>query len=160
VARFLFFSVRDGGRKTVTTMAQAKSGDRVRVHYTGTLEDGTQFDSSAGRDPLEFEVGSGQIIPGFEEAVQGMAAGDKTSITIPPEAAYGPVQDHLVIAVERSQLPADIDPKVGDKLEMEGEERTMVVTVTEVNDAEVTLDANHPLAGKALKFDIELVKIL
>ena len=141
-------------------MAQAKNGDKVRVHYTGTLEDGTEFDSSAGRDPLEFELGSGQIIPGFEEAVMGMESGDTTSITIPPEAAYGPRQDHLILTVEKAQLPADIDAKVGDELEMEGEEQTMVVTVTETTDTEVTLDANHPLAGKPLKFDIELVEIL
>lgn len=144
----------------MNNVAQAKNGDTVRVHYTGTLDDGSQFDSSAGRDPLEFTLGQGQIIPGFEEAVLGMAQGESTSVTIPPEAAYGPRQDHLVLTVDKDQLPEDIDAKVGDHLEMKGEEQTMVVRVTEVSDTSVTLDANHPLAGKPLKFDIELVEIL
>lgn len=141
-------------------MSQAKTGDTVRVHYTGKLDDGTEFDSSDGRDPLEFEVGKGLVIPGFEEAVVGMAAGDKTSVTIPPDAAYGPKLDHLVMSVDRAQLPPDLDPELGDRLEMTGEDQKMVVTVTEMTDDTVTLDANHPLAGKSLTFEIELVAIV
>ena len=141
-------------------MAQAKNGDTVRVHYTGTLADGTQFDSSAGRDPLEFTLGQGNVIAGFEEAVLGLTKGDKTSVTIPVEAAYGPKQDDLIMNVEKSQLPPDLNPVVGDRLEMKGEGQQLVVTVTEVTADSVTLDANHPLAGKALNFEIELVDIV
>ena len=141
-------------------MSQAKNGDTVRVHYTGTLDDGTQFDSSAGREPLQFAVGEGNVIPGFEEAVVGMSVGDKTSVTIPPDAAYGPKHDHLVMNVEKAQLPPDLNPEIGDRLEMTGEDQQLVVTVTEVTDDSVTLDANHPLAGKSLTFEIELVEIV
>ena len=140
-------------------MASAKSGDTVRVHYTGKLEDGSVFDSSDGRDPLEFTVGSGQVIPGFDEAVAGMAPGEERQVRIPAAAAYGDRKDDLVIVVERAQLPPDIDPAVGQQLQLSQEGRAFVVTVADVNERNITLDANHPLAGKDLTFELQLVEI-
>ena len=142
-------------------MSHAKSGDTVKIHYTGTLDDGTQFDSSAGRDPLEFEVGSGQVIPGFDSAVEGMAVGDKKSVTIQPEEAYGPRHDQLIQDVPRNQLPDDMTPAVGMELQAQNETgEVMRFSVTAVDEASITVDGNHPLAGKALNFDIELVAII
>ena len=141
-------------------MTQAKQGDTVKIHYTGTLEDGTVFDSSEGRDPLSFTVGNGQVIPGFEEAVIGMATDEKKNVTIPGDKAYGPRNEELIIEVPRDQVPPDINPEVGQKLQMQGPDNEMVVVeVTGVTDAQVMLDANPPLAGKDLIFDIELVAI-
>ncbi|GAB4351874.1 MAG: peptidylprolyl isomerase [Gammaproteobacteria bacterium] len=140
-------------------MAQATSGDTVRVHYTGRLDDGTVFDSSQGRDPLEFTLGSGQVIPGFDEAVTGMEVGESSTITIDPENAYGPRHEEMVQKVARSDIPAEIDLTVGMQLQASGPGGEMVVTVVELSDETVTLDANHPLAGKALTFDLELVEI-
>jgi peptidylprolyl isomerase len=137
-------------------MSQVKDGDTVKVHYTGTLEDGTVFDSSDGRDPLEFTLGQGQLIAGFEKTVLGMTAGESRSVTIPAEEAYGPYRDEMVLAVPRSQFPPDMKPELGMQLQVGQDEQTMVVTITGVSDEEVTLDANHPLAGKALTFSIEL----
>lgn len=141
-------------------MTQAKSGDTVRIHYTGTLADGSQFDSSAGRDPLEFELGSGQVIPGFDKAVAGMAVGDKKVVEIPSEDAYGPAHEEAVQAVPREQIPAEIPLEVGLQLQMQSPTgQVLPVVVTEISETEVTLDANHPLAGKDLTFDLELVSI-
>ena len=140
-------------------MAEAKNGDTVKVHYTGTLEDGTQFDSSADRDPLEFTLGEGRLIKGFETAVIGMDAGDTKSVKIPVEEGYGEPRDELVLVVERSEFPSDIDPTVGEQLEMRQEDKSFVVRVIEVTPENVKLDANHPLAGKILNFDIELVSV-
>lgn len=141
-------------------MTQAKKGDGVKIHYTGTLADGTVFDSSAGRDPLDFTLGSGQVIPGFEEAVLGMAIGDKKTVTIPSQKAYGEKNEDMVIEVPKNQVPPDLDPEVGQKLQMGGPNgELIVVTVVEVNDEVVTLDANPPLAGKDLTFELELVAI-
>ncbi|HSJ29864.1 MAG TPA: peptidylprolyl isomerase [Longimicrobiales bacterium] len=140
-------------------MASAKSGDTVRVHYTGKLEDGSVFDSSDGRDPLEFTVGSGQVIPGFDQAVTGMSPGDERQVKIPAAEAYGDRKDDLVIVVERAQLPPDIDPAVGQQLQLSQEGRAFVVTVADVNERSITLDANHPLAGEDLTFDLQLVEI-
>lgn len=141
-------------------MSQAKSGDTVKIHYTGTLDDGTQFDSSKGREPLEFEVGSGQVIPGFEKAVEGMAVGDQKSVNIPPEEAYGPRHDQMVQEMPKSALPDDIDPEEGMALRAQQPDGKVInLTVTEVGDDTITVDANHPLAGQALNFDIELVEI-
>ncbi len=138
----------------------ASDGDTVRVHYTGTLEDGTTFDTSVGREPLEFTLGEGQMIPGFEKAVYGLQVGKSKTVTIPAEEAYGPHRDDLVIVVEREQLPADLDPKVDQQLQMQqADGRTAVVIVTDVSEATITVDANHPLAGKDLTFEIELVEI-
>ena len=141
-------------------MSQAKKGDSVKIHYTGTLEDGTVFDSSAGRDPLVFTIGGGQVIVGFDEAVQGMAIGDKKKVTIPSHKAYGEKNEELVIQVPRDQVPPDLNPEVDQKLQMGGPNgELVVVTVVEVTDEVVILDANPPLAGKDLIFDLELVEI-
>jgi peptidylprolyl isomerase len=142
-------------------MAQANSGDTVRVHYTGTFDDGQVFDSSAGRDPLEFRIGSGQLIPGFDSAVNGMSPGESKTVNIPAEEAYGPHLDEMVLEVERSQVPPELDPKVGERLEIKQQDgRSVPVTVTAITDAHVTLDGNHPLAGRALNFEIELIEIV
>ena len=141
-------------------MAQAKSGDKVEVHYTGRLTDGTVFDSSEGRAPLQFTVGEGQVIPGFEQAVIAMSVGDKKTVEIPADQAYGPAQNELVMPVPRDQFPPEIVPEVGQKLQVgHPSGQTLVVTVTDVKDDIVPLDANPPLAGKDLVFDIELVAI-
>jgi len=142
-------------------MTQAKSGDTVRIHYSGTLSDGTQFDSSEGREPLEFALGAGAVIPGFEKAVEGMAVGENKSVTIEPDDAYGPRHDQLVQQVPNSALPEDVEPAVGMQLQGQSPEgQVMNLTVTGIEDDAITVDANHPLAGEALKFDIELVEIV
>jgi FKBP-type peptidyl-prolyl cis-trans isomerase 2 len=141
-------------------MTTAKQGDTVRIHYTGTLNDGTVFDSSTGRDPLEFEVGSGMIIPGLDVAIPGMIVGDTKTVNIAADQAYGPVNDQARQAVPRADIPADIPLEVGVQLQMQTPDGQVVpVTVADVNETEVTLDANHPLAGKDLNFDIEIVEI-
>lgn len=139
---------------------KAQKGDTVAVHYTGKLDDGEVFDSSQGRDPLEFEVGSGQVIPGFDRAVSGLAVGDSREIRLDPEEAYGAPRDELVVEVDRSQFPEDAEPAPGMQVQVQvapGENR--VATIQEVGDENVTLDLNHPLAGKPLTFDVELVEI-
>jgi peptidylprolyl isomerase len=142
-------------------MTQAKSGDKVRIHYTGTLDDGTQFDSSAGRDPLEFALGGGQVIPGFDNAVDGMLVGDSKTVTISPEDAYGQRQEQLVQQVARSALPEDMEPAVGMRLQSQSPDgQVMNLVVVEFDDESITLDANHPLSGQALTFAIELVEIV
>ena len=141
-------------------MTQVKSGDTVAIHYTGTLLDGSTFDSSDGREPLEFVVGSGQIIPGLDVALPGMEVGDKKVVKIGSEDAYGPLNPEMRQAVPREGIPADIPLEVGTQLQMQTPDgQSMPVMVVEVDDATVTLDANHPLAGKDLQFDIELMKI-
>jgi peptidylprolyl isomerase len=144
-----------------TTAAQtAKVGDTVKVHYTGTLADGSVFDSSIGREPLQFTLGDGQMIPGFEQAVIGMALGEIKTVTIPADQAYGPYYEELVFVVSRDQLPPGMAPEVGQKLQMQSETgQIMVVTVKEVSETTVTLDANRELAGKDLTFEIQLVEI-
>jgi peptidylprolyl isomerase len=150
-------------------MAQAQQGDTVRVHYTGTLDDGEVFDSSECSDdgcdcssgPLEFTVGEGQVIPGFEAAVVGMQVGDSKQVKIPMAEAYGPHMEELVGVVEKSHLPEGMEPQVGMQLEVTREDGdTFPVLITEVSDTEVVLDANHPLAGRDLTFDIRLVEIV
>jgi peptidylprolyl isomerase len=141
-------------------MTQVKSGDTVRIHYTGTLEGGSVFDSSEGRDPLEFTVGSGQIIPGLDKALPGMEVGEKKKVDIAPEEAYGPVHEEARQAIPRAEIPADIPLDLGTQLQMQSPTGEIImVTVIDVTDTEVTLDANHPLAGKALTFDFEIVSI-
>jgi peptidylprolyl isomerase len=141
-------------------MTTAKAGDTVRVHYKGTLTDGTEFDSSSGRDPIEFTVGAGAVIPGFEEAVSGMAVGDRKTVTVPSDNAYGPRQDGLVQDVERSAFPPDIDLTPGQRLQAQGANgETVALTVVESTDATVTIDLNHPLAGEDLTFELEMVDI-
>jgi peptidylprolyl isomerase len=141
-------------------MAQAKSGDTVRVHYTGRLADGSVFDSSEGREPLEFVLGAQQVIPGFEEAVDGLSPGEERTVAIPADRAYGPRREEMVLTVGRDQFPDEIRPEVGQQLQMSQDGQVAIVTITGVSDAEVTLDANHPLAGKDLTFDVQLVDIV
>ena len=141
-------------------MAPVKQGDTVQVNYTGRLSDGTIFDSSIGRHPMQFTVGKGQLIAGFEKAVLGMAAGDKKTVVIPVAEAYGPRQDSAVVEVERKNLPPNLDAQIGQRLELTQEDdSTILVTVTGASETSLTLDANHPLAGKELTFEIELVSI-
>jgi FKBP-type peptidyl-prolyl cis-trans isomerase 2 len=141
-------------------MTHVKNGDTVHIHYTGTLSDGTPFDSSAGRDPLTFQVGSGQIIPGLDAAIPGMAVGDRKTVTVPCEEAYGPVDPGRRTAIPREQIPPDVPVDVGTRLQMQAPSGQPVpVVVVEADEATVTLDANHPLAGQDLTFDIELVAI-
>jgi peptidylprolyl isomerase len=142
-------------------MAQAKDGDTIKVHYTGKLDDGSVFDSSADRDPLEFKLGENRIIRGFENAVIGMEPGEKSTAKIPAEEAFGPHRDEMVMEVKKEDLPTDLEPKIGQKFNLHhSDDQTIIVTVTEVTEDTVTLDANHTLAGKDLTFDIELVEIV
>ena len=138
----------------------AKDGDTVNVHYTGKLEDGTVFDSSVEREPLEFTLGAGTIVPAFEEAVRGMQAGQSKTVTIPSQEAYGPRRDEMVLVVERTELPPELKPDVGQQLQMQQSDgRAVSVLVTDVSETTITIDANHPLAGKDLTFEIELLEI-
>ena len=142
-------------------MAQGEDGNTVKVHYTGKFEDGTVFDTSADRDPLEFTIGRGQLIPGFEQAVIGMSPGESKTVNIPADEAYGQHNAEMLTEVDRSQFPADLNPEVGQQLQLNRPDgQTVVVTVASVSESTVTLDANHPLAGKDLIFDIQLVEIL
>lgn len=136
-----------------------KKGDKVTVNYTGKLENGEVFDSSVDRQPLEFVMGSGQIIPGFEAAVAGREPGDKVTVTIAPENAYGSSDPELIFAVPRAQMPDHIPLKVGTPLQLSNNEGQMDCIITEVGPDEITLDANHPLAGKPLTFDIEILGV-
>jgi len=138
----------------------AEDGDSVSVHYTGTLEDGSVFDSSRGGNPLEFVLGAGNMIPGFENAVRGMKIGEVKTVTLSPEEAYGPYREDLIIKFSREELPEDLNPEVGQQLRMtQPDGRVVLVTVKEVSEIDITLDANHSLAGKELTFEVELVKI-
>lgn len=141
-------------------MAEAKRGDTVRVHYTGSLADGEVFDSSKGRDPIQFTLGTGQVIPGFERAISGMEPGEARRVTIPADEAYGPHREENVVTVGRDQFPDDITPEVGQQLQMQQGGHAFLVTVTRVSEQDVELDANHPLAGRDLTFDLELVDII
>ena len=141
-------------------MRQARQGDTVTVHYRGTLTDGTEFDSSAGRSPLEFTIGAGQVVPGFENAVTGMREGEKKTATFDAGQAYGERRDDLLLSVSRDQLPEGAKVAVGDTLELglaNGE--SVPVQIAELTETTLTLDANHPLAGKDLTFELELMKI-
>jgi FKBP-type peptidyl-prolyl cis-trans isomerase 2 len=141
-------------------MGQAKPGDTVKIHYTGKLDDGTVFDSSASREPLEFTLSSGQVIPGFDQAVLGMSPGETKTEKIPMDQAYGPYREEMVVEVSRQQMPPELEPEVGQQLQVQQPDgQTIPVFVTEVTESTVTLDANHPLAGEDLTFDIELVEI-
>lgn len=136
-----------------------KKGDKVSVNYTGKLKDGTEFDSSRGRQPLDFTVGEGMLIPGFEAAVIGKDVGDKVTVDIAPEDGYGAADPELIFTVARAQVPDDIPLQVGTPLQLSNDDGKMDVTIIEVGPEEVTLDANHPLAGKELIFDIEIVDV-
>lgn len=142
-------------------MAQVKSGDKVKVHYHGKLTTGETFDSSAGREPLEFEVGSGMVIKGFDDGVTGMTVGDKKTINIPFDEAYGPRNPEMVIDMPKERFPEDMEVEVGMPLVMsDGQGQQFQVTIVEIKETSVILDANHPLAGKDLVFDLELVEIV
>lgn len=141
-------------------MAKAKMGDKVKVHYNGLLEDGTEFDTSREKDPLEFTLGEQTVIAGFEDSVIGMEVGEKKSISIPPEQAYGEMRENLIVEVARTQLPQDVEPKVGMMLQASSPDGDSTqVTIVAVKDDTITIDGNHPLAGQQLKFDLELVEI-
>jgi peptidylprolyl isomerase len=142
-------------------MTQARKGNTVKVHYKGRLDDGTVFANSAEREVLEFTIGEDQILQGFEQAVVGMSPGELKTITVPADQAYGPRDEEMVLVVDRSRIPAHLKPKIGQQLEVrQADGEGLVVTVTDVSEASVTLDANHPLAGEDLIFDIQLVEIL
>jgi FKBP-type peptidyl-prolyl cis-trans isomerase 2 len=141
-------------------MSQAEAGDTVRINYTGAFADGTKFDSSEGRDPLEFQLGAGQIIPGLEKAVAGMTVGESKTVTIAPEEGYGMRDETRIQAVPRAQLPEDLPVEPGTQLAMQTQDgQTLPVTVAAADAETVTLDANHPLAGHELTFDVELVDV-
>ncbi len=141
-------------------MQQVKKGDTIKVHYHGKLNDGSTFDSSEGRDPLEFEVGGGMVIAGFDNGVLGMGVGETRTLNIPVEEAYGPKQDDLFMEFPRDRFPEDMNPEVGMQLNMSnGQDQNFPVTIAEVKDDVVILDANHPLAGEELTFDITVVEI-
>ncbi|WP_266365867.1 FKBP-type peptidyl-prolyl cis-trans isomerase [Tellurirhabdus rosea] len=142
-------------------MAQAKAGDSVQVHYTGRLTDGTVFDSSEGRDPLQFVVGSGMVIKGFDDAVEGMEIGESKTVHVPVEDAYGSASPDLIFEFDRQVIPDDIPLEVGTPLNMhqEGEAQVIPVIVRSVSETHVVLDANSPLAGHDLVFDIKLVGV-
>ena len=140
--------------------AVAEDGNTVKVHYTGTLEDGTIFDTSVEREPLEFTLGEGMLIPGFEEAVKGMQVGQSKTVTIPVEEAYGKPRDDLIMVINRDQLPEGLDPGIGQQLPMQlSDGQAIIVVVTDISETTITVDANHPLAGKELTFEIELIEI-
>ena len=142
-------------------MARAKRGDRVKIHYTGKLEDGSVFDSSSERGPLEFVIGEGRIIPGLEQAVIGMNPGESKNIKIPEENAYGPYNEKIVMEVEKAFFPHNLKPEVGQQLQVPQEnDNPIIVIVTKVSDTKVTLDGNHPLSGKNLTFDLQLIEII
>jgi peptidylprolyl isomerase len=141
-------------------MTQATAGCTVSIHYTGTLDDGSQFDSSEGRDPLTFQMGEGQIIQGLEAALEGMSVGEKKTVTIPAEQAYGTRHAEAVQEVPRDMIPDHIPLDPGTALQMQTPNGSMMpVTVTAVTDEAVTLDANHPLAGQDLTFAVEVVSV-
>lgn len=141
-------------------MTQVKKGDKIKIHYHGKLTDGSTFDSSEGREPLEFEVGSGMVIPGFDEGVTGMIIGEKKTINIPAMEAYGPKQEELLMEFPLDKFPADMKPEVGMALNMSNQDgQQFPVVIAAVKEEVVVLDGNHPLAGQDLIFDLELVEI-
>ena len=141
-------------------MAEASSGDTVKVHYKGTLQDGTVFDDSHGDEPIEFTIGDEELIPGFEDAVIGMTPEESKEVTIESDDAYGDRREDLVATIDRDELPDDMDIEEGQHLRMEGQDgQTMIVRVVDLEEDTVTLDGNHPLAGKDLTFNIELLEI-
>jgi len=141
-------------------MTQPRNGDTVKVHYTGTLEDGRVFDTSREREPLEFTLGSGQIISGFEEGVLDMKVGETRKIQVPPDSAYGQRREDLVFEVPKGEFPENVEPEVGMQFQVKQENGSNFgVVVTDVEEESVTLDANHPLAGQTLNFQVELLEI-
>jgi len=141
-------------------MTQAKHGDTVKVHYTGKLEDGTVFDSSVNHEPLEFTIGEGRVIPGFERAVVGMSPGESKTEKVPADQAFGPYREELVLEVDRQHIPAGVEVKVGERLRLRhANARATQGLITDVSESKVKLDANHPLAKSDLIFNIQLLEI-
>ncbi|RME63204.1 MAG: peptidylprolyl isomerase [Caldilineae bacterium] len=139
---------------------KAKAGDTVRVHYTGTLDSGQQFDSSEGREPLEFTLGADQVISGFDAAVTGMEVGESKTVRIPAEEAYGPRHEELVVALPKNQVPPGMEVQPGQQLQVQDQNgQVFNVVVVDVTDEAIILDGNHPLAGEALNFELKLVSI-
>ncbi len=142
-------------------MSKAENGNTVKVHYTGTLDDGSQFDSSEGREPLEFTIGNDQVIPGFDKACCGMAVGEKITVTFAPEDAYGEYNPEIVATAPRSMMPEGLEPKVGMPMSTHGENGELIeFVITAFDDETVTIDGNPPMVGKTLTFDIEMVEIM
>jgi peptidylprolyl isomerase len=142
-------------------MSTAKVGDTVKVHYTGTLDDESVFDSSRERAPMEFTIGEGNIIEGFEKGVVGMTVGETRTLSIPPEKGYGSRDDNLITQIDRSYLPQTVEPAIGQHLQVKQPDgKTFVVWITDLDEKTVTIDANHPLAGQTLNFEIELTEIM
>jgi len=141
-------------------MGQARHGDTVKVHYTGRLDNGNVFDTSADRDPLEFTIGSGQVIPGFDQLVTGLSPGESRTQKIAAEHAYGPHLQEMEVEVPREEIPSNLDPKVGDQYQLQGNGQTFRVRITSVSETSVTMDGNHPLAGHDLIFEVSLVEIV
>ncbi len=141
-------------------MTQAKNGDTVKVHYTGTLDDGTQFDSSVGRDPLEVTLGNGEVIPGFERGIEGMQVGDSKKIHIPCADAYGERLEELVHVVPMDQLPQDVEVEIGMRFQVDAGGAPMILTVIDVTPEDAILDGNHPMAGHNLNFELELIEVI
>jgi FKBP-type peptidyl-prolyl cis-trans isomerase 2 len=151
----------DPAGKRGEIMKQAKKGDKVKVHYTGKLDDGKVFDTSKDKKPFEFNAGKGEVIEGFDDAVVGMKVGEKRNVKVPPEKAYGPHRKEGLLQIPRGQFPAKIKPQVGQRLDMKQQTGdTITVIVSDVSSDSVTLDANHPLAGKNLNFEIELLEVV
>lgn len=141
-------------------MSQAKDGDTVKVHYTGTLENGEVFGTTKDGEPLELTLASGKIIPGFEKGITGMEVGDTKTITVPPGEAYGPRRKELIVDIKKTDLPEDITPAIGKQLQIRQKDGNPIeVTITDMDEDTVTLDANHPLAGNTLLFEVELLEI-
>jgi peptidylprolyl isomerase len=141
-------------------MAQAKQGDRVKVHYKGSLEDGTVFDTSFDKEPMEFTLGEHMVIPGFENAIDGMNEGETSKTVIPPQEAYGDYNEKMIAVVDRSQIPPEVEIQIGMVLKVgDNESDATNVCVTELSEHTITLDGNHPLAGKSLIFEINLVEV-
>ena len=141
-------------------MSTAKNGDVVKVHYTGKLDDGTVFDSSREREPLSFELGQGQVIPGFEKAVLGTSVGESKSVRVPVDEGYGPHREQMVLVVPRQEIPDSIELEVGRRLQLQQQDgQALTVRITDLTEETVTLDGNHPLAGQDLNFEIELVAV-
>jgi peptidylprolyl isomerase len=160
IAVFLLGAILIAGCTSTPTTPQVKNGNTVQVNYTGKLSDGTIFDSSSGRTPLEFTLGSGKLIPGFEKAVLGMKVGEKKTIIIPADQAYGPYHKEMALEIPRSDLKG-ITPQIGMQLQSTQKDGSVIVaTIAKITETTVTVDANHPLAGKDLTFEIELLKII
>jgi len=142
-------------------MAQAKHGDTVKIHYTGKLEDGIVFDTSIGREPLQFKIGEDQVIQSLEKGIIGMNLNESKTVTIPSDEAYGPYRKKMVLDIPRNQFPPSIQPEIDRQLKLrQPNGQAIIVTVIQVSESNVTLDANHPLAGKDLIFDIQLIEII